>query len=188
MRPHAPRPRPGSGVEWSVCGCGPPCNRQALSRARVPASTPRPGQGRCTGGAADGPTQAVGLSHSHQLGCVPGPVSGSLCASGSARPHLVALTFAKEQHTRLQLCILPPVFPFRRSFHLRQASTASPRSPRPAHARAQLASRVGSSAIGPGGRDPSVKSFLSGSASYAVVRRILLFGSRGLRDNLGAGW
>lgn len=86
MRPPGPT---AQAWEGTVCDCWPSYNRRGLSTAQTSASEPLPGLSRFRGGAAAGPGLAAGLSHPHHLGCVPDPVSGPLCASGSARPHPV---------------------------------------------------------------------------------------------------
>lgn len=104
--------------EWTVSNCWPSHNRRGLSAARVfapVAARAEPAQGRGRGWSR--PDRRP-LSP-HQLGRVRTPSAGPSVPLVPHDPTQPALTLAKEQYTRLQLCILPLNFPLRQCFHLR---------------------------------------------------------------------
>lgn len=138
------------------CDCWPSHNPRGLPLHRpglgLPAASwTERGQGRSRGWSQPGSRPLP----PHQLGCVSDPVRLPLCASGSARPHPVGPHLGQGAgyttpalHFAAELSFPPMLSP------PPNASAASTRSPRPAHAQTQLTSWVGSSAIGQCGADP----------------------------------
>lgn len=131
-----------------MCNCWPPHNWKGLPTARAFASQPPSGLCRFRGGAAGGLGPAACRSHTHHLGSVRDRVTGPLCTSGSSRtypvgPHLGQGTVytTPALHLAAVLAFAPTPSP------PLSTSADSPRSSRPAHARARLRYRSGAARL-----------------------------------------
>lgn len=96
-----------------------------------------------------------------------------LSTTSSSRPSPWPRNSTHDSSSAFLRCTLlsANVFTSRKNLH------RLPRSPRPAHAQVWLTSWVESRAIGQRGLHPAEKAFLSGSASYTDVKKVVLCGS-----------
>lgn len=175
----------GPACKRSVWECWPSYNQRDLclhspGLGLTAASCTEPGQGRSRGWSQPGRRPLPPPPVRPRLGAR----QLALCASGSTRPHLVGPHLGQGTvyttpalHFSAELSFPPMLSP------PPNASAASTRSPRPAHAQAQLTSWLRSSAIGQCGPDTPEKAFLSGSAAYTVVKSAVLSGSGRLRGS-----